>query len=524
MRSFCVRQTELPSVSRLAADVLYHPDRTSRFYRHPFRDLESYRAAAAEIRLSDERRAALIAALRVRNGDSPSLARLAQAGTAAVVTGQQVGLFSGPAYTIYKALHAAKLAQWLTANGLPAVPIFWLATEDHDFAEVNHVWVFDEERKPWKVEAGRAAAGRPVGGVSLPAPPLPELRAAMQGLPFLDEIAGLVEECYLPDAAMGDAFGALLRRLLRDYDILQVDPMLPQFRELAAPAMRAAVEAAPELSARSLERGRELAAAGYHAQVHVEETAAFVFLLENGKRLALRRQGGEYIQNGRRLSSAELMDRAASLSPNALLRPVVQDSMLPTVAYIGGLAEIAYLAQSEVLYSTLLGRMPVAVPRAGFTILDPHSLKLIERYGLSLRDFFGGEEALRERIAARLVPPGLAGSLRRGAEEIDSVLNRLEREIAGFDASLAVALERSGRKIRYQLAKVERKTGREALARDARASRDAAALYNLVYPERHLQERLYSILPFLAAHGRELIPLVYEALELDCPDHRVLTA
>ena len=135
------------------------------------------------------------------------------------------------------------------------------------------------------------------------------------------------------------------------------------------------MEAAPELNARVLERNRELTGAGYHAQVHVEEQTSLVFLLENGKRLALRRHGEEYGLNGRRFTAAELMDRAAALSPNALLRPVVQDSMLPTVAYIGGPAEVAYLAQSEPIYRALLGRMPVAVPRSGFTLLDERSAK-----------------------------------------------------------------------------------------------------------------------------------------------------
>jgi uncharacterized protein YllA (UPF0747 family) len=121
----------------LFADVLYHPDKTVPFYRHPLRNPEAFQAAARQIEFSGERRAALIDALRVQNPQSPALQRLAEPGTCAVVTGQQVGLFSGPCYTIYKALHAVKLASWLSANGLPAVPVFWLATEDHDFAEVN---------------------------------------------------------------------------------------------------------------------------------------------------------------------------------------------------------------------------------------------------------------------------------------------------------------------------------------------------------------------------------------------------
>src|SRR5882724_9649628 len=163
MHCTCVRQTELPNTSRLFADVLYHPDRTAAFYPYPVRDLDTFRAAAQQVRLSPERRAALIDALRVQNSGSPALLRLAEPGTVAVVTGQQVGLFSGPCYTIYKVLHAVKLASWLTENGVSAVPVFWLATEDHDFAEVNHVCVFDAEHRPTRLEMRRAASEQPVG-------------------------------------------------------------------------------------------------------------------------------------------------------------------------------------------------------------------------------------------------------------------------------------------------------------------------------------------------------------------------
>lgn len=522
MSSSCVRQTDLPHTSALFADVLYHPERTASFYGHERHDLEAALGIARQIDFPAERRAALVRALRQMNPESPALERLAQPGTVAVMTGQQVGLFSGPAYTVYKALTAAKLAETLTDNGVPAVAAFWLATEDHDFAEVNHTWIFGGEHRPTKVEMARTASAQPVGGVTLSAPPLRELRAGLRGLPFGEETADLVEEAYRSGSSMGKAFGELLRAICKGYDILQVDPMLPAFRELAAPALRSAVDAAPDITERVMERNRELAEAGYHAQVHVENTTSFVFLLESGKRLALRRADRDYILNGRRFSTAELMDRAASLSPNALLRPVVQDSMFPTVAYVGGPAEMAYLAQSQAIYRTILGRMPVPIPRSSFTLVDEHSNKLLARYGLGLGDFFQGQEVLYERIAAKLVPPALKGKLSETASTVNTALERLRTEIAAFDPTLTDALARSGRKIGYQLAKMERKVGREVLQRDARASRDAASLYGLIYPERHLQERLYSILPFLAKHGLDLASRLYETVQLDCPDHRVV--
>lgn len=522
MQCSCVRQTELPHTSPLFADVLYDPDRAARFYWNRRHDFEAALAAAKELDFPAPKRAALVAALRAHNPESESLRRLAQPGTVAVVTGQQVGLFSGPAYTIHKALTAVKLAESLTASGVPAVPVFWLATQDHDFAEVNHAWVFDSEHRPLKLEMRRTAAAQPVGDVALVAPPVRELRAYLRGLPHGEDVADLVEESYRAGSTMGKAFGELLRALLPQFDILQVDPLLPAFRELAAPCLRAAVEAAPDLTARLLERNGELAAAGYHAQVHVESQTSLVFLLENGKRLALRRHDREYVLNGRRFTTEELMDRAASLSPNALLRPVVQDFLLPTAAYVGGPAEIAYLAQSEVLYRGLLGRMPAQFPRNGFTLLDEHSDKLMVRYGLGLTDFFHGEEALRQRISAKIVPPKLSGALREAGAAVDTAIEQLRGELAGFDPTLAVALDRSSRKIRYQLGKMERKIGREALRRDARAARDSASLYGLVCPERHLQERIYSILPFLAKHGLDLPARLYQAVNLDCPDHRLV--
>src|SRR5579863_3873230 len=148
MESACLRHTEIPHTSALFADFQYHFDRVAPFYAHNPHANGSYAEVAKAMSYPAERRAALVAALGARNGGSESLDLLARPGTVAVVTGQQVGLFSGPAYTIYKALTAARLAQDLTARGIPAVPVFWLATEDHDFAEVNHCRVFSPGYHP----------------------------------------------------------------------------------------------------------------------------------------------------------------------------------------------------------------------------------------------------------------------------------------------------------------------------------------------------------------------------------------
>ena len=255
----------------------------------------------------------------------------------------------------------------------------------------------------------------------------------------------------------------------------------------------------------------------------MEDHTSLVFLLEGGRRIALKRKGDEYIAGGRRFSTQELIEKAATLSPNALLRPVAQDTILPTVAYIGGPAELAYLAQSEVIYRRVLGRMPVAVPRSGFTLFDQRSAKLMQRYRLHLPDFFPGDEHLRERIASTLIPPPLARVMADAKTSTDTAIERLTTALAGFDPTLAASMENNRRKIDYQLSKMEHKIRREMLLRDERASRDAAYLCALIYPHKHLQERLYSIVPFLARHGVDLVDRIYENIQLDCPDHRLLT-
>ncbi len=459
-----------------------------------------------------------------RTRNIPALETLARPDAVAVVTGQQVGLFSGPSYTVYKALTAVKLAARLTSRGIPAVPIFWLATEDHDAAEVSHCWSFDAAQQPvlLHVEPGEPD-DRPVGTIPLHDPPLAALRASLAKLPHGDEVATIAEAAYAPGRTMGEAFRDLLRRILPD-SLLYLDPLDPAIRALAAPLLRKALANADDIRARLTERDRELASAGYHSQVHVDGRGTLLFLLRDGRRIPLRRRDDGFQAGDGTISQDELAERAAELSPNALLRPVMQDHLLPTVAYIGGPAEIAYFAQSQVLYRTLLGRMPVVLPRAGFTLFDARAAKLAKRYEIAFADYFEGLETLESRIATRLVPTDIEEALVRATESITGHIDELRYKLEAYDPTLAAALDKSRAKILHQLAQIERKSGREALRREGRAEADAAYLYNLVHPRKHPQERLYSILPFLARHGRDLIDRLYENVHLDCPDHVIFTA
>ncbi len=523
MENGCLRHTEIPHTSQLFSDFQYHYDRVSKFYAHAPGDLTSYRAAAQEINFPPERRAALVKALRKRNGDNPSLDALAREGTVAVVTGQQGGLFSGPAYTIHKAVTAARLARHLTEQGIPAVPIFWIATEDHDLAEVNHTFVFDGNHRPARLEAnGHGPSQQPVGTIPLQQLPLDPLRTALTGFPFGDEVSDIVARAYQPGVTYGQAFLTLLQELLAPWNLLFVDPLDAEVRKIAAPLLRDALHDSTNLKEKLLARNKELKEAGYHAQVLIEPQTSLFFVLEDNRRVSLKRQNGDYASKDRTYTIAELVDRAEHVSPNALLRPVMQDYLLPTVTYVGGPAELAYMAQSQVIYQDLLGRMPVMTSRSGFTILDQRAAKLMDRYHLRLPDLFHPQADVRERMARVLVPDGLVSEFEQVRTKLTHSLTELQGDVLRFDPTLAKALEKSRSKMLYQLSKVEKKTEREAMRRDERANADALFLMHLVYPEKHLQERYYSILPFLAKHGLNLIDTLYENVHLDCPDHKVL--
>ena len=520
----CVRQDLIPGTSKIYSDYLYHFERVAGFYSNHFSDTGALIAAARQLTFPEDRRRQLVDALRGQNGDNPALSLLSQPKTVAVVTGQQVGLFSGPAYTIFKALTAVRLAEHLRQNGVPAVPIFWLATEDHDLAEVDHAWVFDQDSRPSKVSLVNSVSNSgPVGDVQLGELPFTELRAALGHLPFTDSVLQQVEAAYQPGVTFGAAFRSLLQDVLKDFGLLYLDPLAPEVRAITAPLMREVVERVPELVAALRQRDRDLSAAGYHSQVLVDDDASLLFLLRDGKRVPIRFKDGNFVTRERTYTASELKELALQLSPNALLRPVMQDFLLPTISYIGGPAEIAYLAQSQVLYQQLLGRMPFIYPRNSFTLLDERASKMLDRFGLHTLDVMDHQEQVKSRMAAKLVPQDLTSDFENLRMRAASSLGDLDAKLVGFDPSLGAASKKSAAKIVYQIDRLSRKVARETLRRDERAAHNATYLMNLIYPQRRLQERLYSIVPFLAKYGPDLPQQIFSQTQLACPDHMVRT-
>ncbi len=531
-KGVCLRQTELPGVRPIFADLLYQFPKVAEFYRYA-PSLDSAQAAAGEVRIDPQHRADLVEELRRQNVGCGKETRanidlLAEPSTVVVATGQQVGLFGGPVFSIYKALTAVKFAEELTRRGTPAVPVFWLATEDHDLDEVDHGWAFSGEGCPERLQATtEGTRGAAVGAFRIADADLDKLEKLVSGLPFADEAMAMARETYSDGPYFADAFIAMFRKLLCRFGLIFLCPMQSEIRRLASPVIEQAIERSPELMDALVERGHSLEAAGYHQQVHVDAETSLFFLFENDVRVALKRQGETYRAGSKGYSAADLLARLREnpleFSPNALLRPVMQDYLLPTAALIGGPAELAYLGQSAVLYEALLDRMPVVMPRATFSILDDSAAKLLERYYLTPSDCFVPAAELEERIAAALVPAEIHSTFKKSTDEIEIAMGRMEQRLASFDPSLQTSFSLSAKKIRFQLEKIEAKTARESLRRNETAQRHAAYLSGFLYPNRSPQERVYGALPFIAKFGKDFVDKIADAITADCVDHQILT-
>jgi bacillithiol synthase len=513
MESQCISFRAIPDTTELFSSFLENFSAVARYYAHPPTET-GIDAAAREVRLDPQVRQKVVAVLREQNQrlradavTTENIERLA-AGAVAIVTGQQVGFCSGPAYTLYKAISGIACAEQLTRRGINAVPIFWLATEDHDLAEVNHsIWNTRAGLARYELPLQEEDVGKRVGQVKL-GPVVGELvaqaAATLQGT-FADEILRALCESYTPDETYGSAFGKLLAKLLAGRGVIFIDPMDSRLHRLAAPVLSKALAETEVLSEALLERSKELDARGFHAQVKITRETVLLFCNVEGRRQPIHRRNGKFSAGNASFSREELLaaieKRPEDFTPNALLRPVMQDALLPTAAYIGGPAEVAYMAQAQVAYLRILGRMPAILPRASFTVVEPAVANLLAKYGLDIRDFFDGRQYLRAKMEAKFLPPGLAAQFEKDGAALRALLKGYEAQLEKLDPTLLGVVESVEEKMLYQFEKLKAKVSRAENQRTGILDRHERMLLDAIYPHRALQERSLCVLPFLAEYG-----------------------
>jgi bacillithiol biosynthesis cysteine-adding enzyme BshC len=525
MESHCIPYREIPHTAKLFTAFLEDFQRVSNFYAHP-PTTAGIDTAAHEVKLDPGIRKAVVEILREQNqsflpqnqldpATARNLDRLA-AGAVAIVTGQQAGIFSGPAYTIYKALSAVRCAEETTRRGIDAVPVFWIASEDHDLAEINHTF-WNTRNGLARYELPDEGSGRRVGEISLGDAIGPLVADATQTLegPFAEQIANMLRESYTSRETYATAFGKLVTRLLAGRGILFIDQFDPRLHKLYAPGLRAAIEHAEDCRNALLSRAKELESAGFHAQVKVTHESTLVFSSAAGPREPIRGKNGGFVAGNSELSLAQLLEKIdrepEKFSPSALLRPVIQDSILPTAAYIGGPAEVAYMAQAQVVYKTCGDRMPAFLARASFTAIEPPISRFLAQYELNFRDFFAGPQHLRAKMEQKSLPAALSSQFAETESALRGMLQQYEGPLSRLDSTLLEALRSSERKMLHQIEQLKGKVARAENFRSGIIDRHERILIDSLYPDGDLQERMHCLLPLIASQGPEFLDQV-EAL------------
>jgi len=543
LRTKSLSFADIPGQTRLFTDYQQDPLKLSEFYPAA---VSSYTGVAGRVSgvLANYKtdRSALCDALDEINKNCgagektfENIALLRRTDCVAVVTGQQAGLFTGPLYTIYKALSVIKMAECLCERGITAVPVFWTASEDHDFEEVSNAFALNAQGElvEVKVSPGPLPEGLPVGYVKLDASIAKTIDDLLSELPVTDftaELKAALSEAWSEGAGYAEAFSRLLSRMLRKYGLIIFDPLHPQMKRLAAPVYRNAVERSAGIVSALIERDKKLKAEGYHSQVLVEEDYFPLFLhSEDGTRHSLRKiKDGKFRtkDKAREFAVEELAELAAAepqkFSPTVVLRPVVQDYLLPTVCYFGGGAEIAYFAQNSVVYEALGRPVTTVLHRQSFTVVAAKHARTMEKYGIEFTGLFEGEEKVRARVVEKFLNPETAQAFAETEEKINTELDRLHRILSELDPTLANNLATRRRKIIYHIGALRKKFYYSQARRDEVVHRRIETLFTALLPNKALQERAVNITAFLDLYGPYFIDWVYDAIDLDDRGHRLI--
>lgn len=451
--------------------------------------------------------------------------RLRDPKSAIVVTGQQLGLFGGPMYTVYKALTAVGLAKKMSADsGNPVIPVFWLADEDHDFAEVHATTlpngadpirvVYDDGLDP---EANRG----PVGHIRFGEAILESVDALFRAFPDAPE---WIRDVWKPGELWRDAFAHTLRRLTAGTGLVFVSGDDQRLKRLAVPLFEREVNMWQETNRQLRDVSEKLESDGFHAQVQPAEVNLFLF--EDGQRLPIDPDGDGFVLRGtdKRFSKQELLDivteQPEKLSPNVVLRPLMQDILFPTAAYVAGPGELAYFAQLKPIYEAFDVPMPAIYPRASITFISEKQQRQLDEYEIDIPDLAGDLPDLHKRLTLQRSDHDYGGIFADAKGKAEEIATSLEEAVTAADSSLDKALAASLTRMTKSLDRLEKKTIRVEKQNQQVILDRLERLAGELMPGGRPQERVMCALT--AVERMSTVDLL-DAIDLDVTTHQVAT-
>jgi len=530
---------QLPWIRPLASDYAFDYARVGAFFAGDPATPEAWRDTIARSQATPRRpetlSRALVAQLTRRQAPPQAVAaaeRLAQSATRVVITGQQAGIFGGPLFTLLKALTAMKLATEVEAShGVPVVPVFWIDAEDHDWPEVSGTTVLDADMAAVSVKAAPiAGAGHePIARLTFDdslAATIDQLAEALPVTEFTAQTLDALRRAYAPGRGVAESFGRWLDTVLGPHGLVVYDSSDPATKPLAAQVFARECREPGATAALATQAGEALKAAGYHAQVTPQEGAVALFHLAHGRQ-AIRMQGDTVTIGDRTLTQQQLIDECQvhpeHFSPNVLLRPIVQDTLFPTICYVAGPNELAYLGQLRGIYERFGIAMPLMYQRATATLVDSASLRFIRKHELPLTAFQAQDErSLNDLLEAQL-PPTVEAALTSAAARISDELDQLLRVVPQIDVTLEGTVRTTQGRLQHEMQTLHTKVIQAAKRKDETLRRQFQRARALTFPLGHSQEREVGMVWFLNRYGDALVPRLLDVIPLTMGQHHVLS-
>lgn len=527
-----------PWIRRLAADYAYDFPSVEPFFAGNPTQSSAWADAIRRTQAHTRDRAgiaAILAAQQARRGaPAASVAaarKLADGQTVAVLTGQQAGLFGGPLFTLLKALTALKLAAQVERDHkVPAVAIFWIDAEDHDWDEVRSCSVYDSALAAHSVALpGRSADHAPVATVQLDqhiTAALDQLEQLLPATEFRPALMADLRAAYAEGRGMADAFGRWMERVLGDRGLIVYDASDPAAKPLAGPLFVSELSKPGETATLAGRAGAQLVSRGYHSQVHAHDDGLALFHMQGGRR-AIRQQDGAFVAGDVSVPQAAMVREAAtspaSFSPNVLLRPVVQDTLFPTICYVAGPNELAYLGQLRGVYDRFGVPMPLMYPRASATLLDAPAMRFLAKYGMPIEALQPQDESALNQLLESQIPPAVESSFTNASAAVDSSMQAIIDAIPALDPTLEGATRSTLGRMQHDLQSLHNKMIQAAKRRDETLRRQYIRTRALAFPDGHAQERTIGFVSFLNQYGPALVDRLEQELPLDMGHHWIVT-
>jgi bacillithiol biosynthesis cysteine-adding enzyme BshC len=427
------------------------------------------------------------------------------------------------------------MAESLKARNIKAVPIFWIASEDHDFEEVSKTSIIDVAgvlQRTTYVPKGYEE-GSPVGLVEIDESIDGVINGLLECLPqtaFTGELERSLMAHWRPGTFFADAFAKHLADMLSGFGMVYIDPLQPAIKSLSAPIYEKAISKADEIVEGVTARSRKLIGEGYHAQVEVKDDYFPLFWHDDkGERCALRKvRDGSYRVKGekREFETTELMQMARTeperFSPGVMLRPVVQDFLLPTICYFGGGAEIAYFAQNSEVYRVLDRPATPIFHRQSFTVVESKYGRTLDKYNIQLTDLLDGIENVLLKAAASTMSKDSARVFAEVEDDINVHLHKLDQRLSIIDPTLAESLGKRRRKILHHITALRKKTLLSEIRQHDTANRKIENLFAALIPNGELQERTLNLISFTDRFGPNFVRWLYQSIDLEDKEHRIV--